>query len=140
MQCVARILLILSLACCSVLQFVTSVLQCFTVCYSVLQCVALQHAGDTHILWYCNTCILLVLSAACCSVLQCVAEYYSVCYTCVAVYYSVLQCITVCYSVLQCVAVYYSVLQCVAVGSCCHLHDTRKNEHMSITLQHTTYR
>jgi len=68
------------------------VLQCVSVCCSVLQCA--QHRSRS----------LLMCRDMC--VLQCVA-----------VCYSVLQCVTVCYSVLQCVAVCCSVLQCVAV--CC---------------------
>ena len=97
-------------------------MQCFAVCCSVLQCVAV------HV--FCNSQLTCLKDpacvAVCCSVLQCVLQ-------CVAVCCSVLQCVAVCCSacimkltvdvperakvccsVLQCVAVYCSVLQCVA--------------------------
>jgi len=94
-------------------------LQCITVCCSVLQCVAVYYS-------------VLQCIPVCCSVLQCVAVYYSVlqCITvrrsvfqCVAVYSSVLQCITVCCSVLQC----HIMLQCASVwhASNRHLRSTR---------------
>jgi len=66
------------------------VLQCVTLCYSVLHCVAV-----------------------CYIVLQCVTLCYSVLH-CVAVCYIALQCVTLCCGVLHCVAVCYIVLQCVA--------------------------
>jgi len=72
--------------CCSVLQYVATVVQCITVCCSCqqesLKCVAV-----------------------CCSVLQCVA-----------VCCNVLQCVAVCCIVLQCLAVSCSVLRCVSLS------------------------
>jgi len=67
----------------------------YTMCCSVLQCVAVC----------CSLCV-----AVCCSVLQCVA----VCCRCVWISHVTN---TMCCSVLQCVAVCCRVLQCVAV--CC---------------------
>ena len=106
---------------------VMSLLQCFAVCCSELQCVT----GVTRR----SLCTVLqcVGVAVCCSVLkrqmqaarnhmkrvwQRVAVYCSVlqelCTGLLTVYCSVLQCVAVCCSVLQCLAVSYSVLQCLA--------------------------
>jgi len=106
-----------------------SVLQCVTVCCSVLQYVAAHWTEDLP------KCIAL-----CCSVSQCVAVHrivlqrVAVCRSAFALCCSVLQCFAVCCNVLQCdaylsarsssagdcshcIAVCCSVLQCVAV--CC---------------------
>jgi len=87
--------------CCSVLQAANS--QAHSVCYSVLQCVAVCCRPPTHRL---TPCV-----AVCCSVLQCVAG----CQLTGSL--RVLQCVTVCCSVLQCVVECGSVWQCVTV--CC---------------------
>jgi len=63
--------------CCSVLQLVAvcSVLQCVAVCCSVLQCVAvIQWSASMHEIIR----IAHQVVAVCCSVLQCVAVYCSV--------------------------------------------------------------
>jgi len=82
LQCVA--------ACCSV-----SVLQCVTLCYSVLQCVVVCCSGRSAEVGL-QMDVWCVLHLKCCSVLQCVAVCCSV---------NVLQCSVMCCSVLQCVAV-----------------------------------
>jgi len=99
------------------------VLQCVTVCCSVLQCVAGQ---STYRVSGCatSTCTLQC-GVVCCSVLHCVAVCCSVLQgkvltTCLGVSATptcMLQCVAVCYSVAvrTSVAVRCSVLQCVAV-------------------------
>jgi len=67
------------------------VLQCATVCYSVLQ--------------------VLQCATVCYSLLQCATGCYSV-LQCATGCYSVLQFATVCYSLLQCATVCYRALQC----------------------------
>jgi len=79
-----------------------NVLQCFGMCCSVLECVA--------VFWNVLQCF-----GMCCSVLECVA-----------VCCNVLQCDAMCYncSVLQCVAVCCRVLQCVTSTSKRHFRVT----------------
>ena len=96
-------------------------LQCVAVCYSVLQCVAvdacLQLAQVLHLLPLLQCAAAATPVAVSCSVLQCAAVCCSV-LQCVASYCSVLQCVAVCDSVLQCVAVAAvccSVLQLTSV-------------------------
>ena len=80
------------------LQCVASVLQCVSVCCSVLQCVILAvEASPPCDRWS---------GRVCCSVLQCVA-----------VCRRMLQYVAVCCSVLQCVAVCCSVLQCATLSA-----------------------
>jgi len=79
--------------------------QCSTVCCSVLQCVAV-------------CCSVLQCVAVCCSALQCVAVCcYRVRHQAEAAVFSAVQCVAVCCSVLQCSTVCCSVLQC-AVTEC----------------------
>jgi len=106
-------------------------LQCDTVCYSmlqdaavfcrVLQCVAVYHKRDNDN----NIAQVLQCVAACCNVLQSILQYIA---EHLAVYCSVLQCVAACCSVSQCVAVCCrascSVLQGVAV---CHKKDNDIN-------------
>jgi len=96
-----------------------SVLLCDAVCYSALQCVAVQTTfcySMYHTMFsnYRDLVHIMHCVAVCCSVLQCVAVCCSV-LQCVAVCCSVLQCAAVCCSVLQCAAVSCSVMQCNAV-------------------------
>jgi len=129
--------------CCSVLQCVAvchqhcsissylscSKLPCFTVFYSVFQCVTIY----SWLLFYfqCkNWVVLIQLTFSIASSFICIGFVWQILVTfqamfvcscsvlqCVAVCYCVLQCVAVCCRVLQCVAVCCSVLQCVAV--CC---------------------
>ena len=90
-----------------------SVLQCVSVCCSVLQC---GDRGRTH---FCVAvcCSVLQCVAVCCSVLQCVLHYVAVCCSMCC---STLQCVAVCCSVLQCHGTF--VLQVAVMAlSCCRL-------------------
>jgi len=117
-----------------------SVLQCFALCYRVLQslqcaalCCSAMHC--VAVCWCsvaeacCLVCAtLLNPNSVCCTVVHCVAsvavcciyahlyvQHTSLSTQCVAVCYSVLQCATVCCSVMQCDAMYCSVLQFVQI-------------------------
>ena len=105
--------------CCRVLQCalflcdptILQVLQCLTVCCSVLQRVLFR-----VVLLYCRCvvcCVVLQCVAACCSVLQCVAACCSVlqCVLSVWSYYTAgVWYVAMCCMVLQCIAVCGSVL------------------------------
>jgi len=88
-----------------------SVLQCITVCCSILQGHTRADQLQCVAVWY----SVLQCITVCCSILQvlCVAVYCKD--TLTQINCSVLQCGTVCCSVLQCGTVYCSALQCVAV-------------------------
>jgi len=123
------------------------VLQCATVCYSKLQCIAVvavsRACGMTHALY------AAIVIAECCSVLKCVAvirvcAMIHVCArihalyaawrdsgcVCVAVRCCVLQCVAVCCSVLQCVAVCCSVLQWYVAVCCSDSHECHGSSHV----------
>jgi len=98
------------------------VLQCVTVCCSVLQSVAvIKHGTAATVFQWLRLHKSIqqseFVNGMYCSVLHYVAECVAVCCSVlqrVAVCCSVLQCVAVCCSVLQRVAVCCSVLQCVA--------------------------
>jgi len=109
--------------CCSVLQCVAGrpfqTLQCVAVCCSVLQCFAGRPSQTLQCVAVC--CSVLQCVAVCCSVLQCVAGRPSPTLQCVAVCCAVLRCVALCCNVssvssllnLLCVAACCIVLQCL---------------------------